>query len=218
MSAARAPVAVRRLSPAQRGEIARHLARLSPEDRRLRFGRSMSGEALERHVARIDFARDRVFGIHAPGLELAGAAHLALDPDGQLAELGLSVDPALRGRGYGAALLARGVLHAANLGYRALFMHCLAENRVMLHLAHKAGLKVVVHSGEADARIALERGAGGGLREALEDQFALVDYLLRQQGDWIARGALQSRREAADEHRRAARAAEAHQGEVPDLA
>jgi GNAT superfamily N-acetyltransferase len=184
-------VAVQRLSELDRAEIERHLLRLCAEDRRLRFGRAMRDEAIRDYAAGIDFARDRVFGIHARDLALVGVAHLALAPAAQIAELGLSVDQSCRGRGYGAALLKRAVMHAANLGFRALFMHCLAENRVMVHLAVKAGLQVVVESGEANARLALDRSAhGGAMREAIEDQFALVDYVLKQQWSWIGRPAL----------------------------
>jgi len=115
-------------------------------------------------------------------------AHLALDPAGRTAELGLSVDPASRGRGYGFTLLQRAVLHAANLGTRVLFMYCLAENAIMMHLARKAGLSVVIHSGEADASLALDRRShGGALKESIADQFALVDCLLKQQYLWLGR-------------------------------
>ncbi len=121
-------------------------------------------------------------------LELLGLAHLALDPTGQTAELGLSVDRGARGKGYGYALLQRAVLHATNLGYRALFMHCLAENHVLMHLARKAGLKLVVEAGEADGRLDLgERTKASAIQEAIEDQFALVDTLLKQQYAWLAK-------------------------------
>ena len=81
------------------------------------------------------------------------------------------------------------MLHAANLGYRVLFMVCLAENAVMMHLARKAGLWVVVEKGEADARLALDRRTHGGmLREAIADQFALVDCLLKQHALWARAG------------------------------
>jgi RimJ/RimL family protein N-acetyltransferase len=183
-------IAVQKLVQRHRGDIARHLVRLPAEDRRLRFGQPMRDEGIERYVEGIDFARDRVFAIYADDLALAGIAHLALDGHEQHAELGLSVDTASRGRGYGAALLARGVLHAANRGYRALYMHCLAENAVMMRLAAKAGLKTVVGAGEADARLSLNRGEhGGAIREAMEEQFALVDYLLKQQGSILSRPA-----------------------------
>ena len=180
-------VAVQRLNPRHRGDIVRHLLQLPAEDRRLRFGQQIRDEAIRAYAARIDFARDRVFGILDAGLELSGVAHLALDSRARAAELGLSVHPSARIRGYGFALLQRSVLYAANRGYRALFMYCLAENRIMMHLARKAGLTVVVEAGEAGARLKLDRGAhGGAFKEAVADQFALVDTLLKQQYLWLA--------------------------------
>jgi len=181
-------VAVHRLNRRHRDDIARHLLLLPAEDRRLRFGQQIRDEAVREYVDRIDFDSDRVFGVHSPDLSLVGVAHLALDAPQQVAELGLSVDPACRVKGHGYALLQRGVLHAANLGYRVLFMYCLAENRIMMHLARKAGLTLVVEFGETDARLTLDRGMhGGALKEAMADQFALVDCMLKQQYLWMAR-------------------------------
>jgi hypothetical protein len=52
----------------------------------------------------------------------------------------------------------------------------------MMNLARKAGLSVVITSGEADGRLALaEPTHAGAIHEAIEDQFALVDYLFKQQ-------------------------------------
>jgi RimJ/RimL family protein N-acetyltransferase len=181
-------IAVQKLGPMHRPQILRHLLRLPAEDRRLRFGVPVRDSTIESYIAGIDFTRDRVFGVLGTDLELLGIAHLALDPAEQVAELGLSVDPSARGKGYGYALLQRSVLHATNLGYAALFMHCLAENQIVMHLARKAGLTLVVESGEADGRLALEhRTRAGTLKEAMEDQFALVDYLLKQQYSWLGR-------------------------------
>jgi len=180
-------VVVQKLSGVSRERVARHLLRLPPEDRRLRFGGQMRDLAIEAYAGRIDFAKDQVFGIVGADLELWGVAHLALDPDEQLAELGLSVDRAARGKGYGYALLQRGLLHATNRGYQALFMHCLAENEVMMRLARKAGLNLVITSGEADGRLALgEPTQAGAIREAMQDQFALVDSMLKHQYSWLA--------------------------------
>ena len=79
------------------------------------------------------------------------------------------------------------VLKAVQNGYRALFMYCLAENGIMMHLARKAGLTVMIEAGEADARLKLDRLAhGGAFKEAMADQFALVDSLLKQQYLWLA--------------------------------
>lgn len=188
-------VAVQRLNLRHREDIARHLLQLPAQDRRLRFGRSIRDDGIREYVAGIDFARDRVFGIHGAAMELIGIAHLALDPPAQVAELGLSVDPGSRVKGYGYALLQRALLHAANLGYRVLFMYCLAENRIMMHLAQKAGLTVVIDAGEADGRLKLDRFAhGGAFKEAMADQLALVDSMLKQQYLWMSRAT--SRRSA----------------------
>jgi RimJ/RimL family protein N-acetyltransferase len=213
-------VAVQKLNHRHRDDIARHLLGLPAEDRFLRFGHPVKDEAILEYVGRIDFERDRVFGVHASDLALAGVGHLAFDPAERSAELGLSVDAGSRGKGYGYALLRRGVVHAANLGYRALFMHCLADNRVMLHLARKAGLSVVVSAGEADGRLALDRRIHADfVEETMTDQFALIDCLLKQQDLWLAHAGLKSlpadQAESTDERRGTAGAAKALEGQVP---
>ena len=195
-------VPVQHLNPRHREDITRHLLRLQDEDRRLRFGRHMRDDMLREYVDGIDFERDRVFGVQDADLNLIGFAHLALDPATRVAELGVSVDPVARGKGYGFALLERVVLHAANNGYRVLFMYCLAENGIMMHLARKAGLTVVVEAGEADARLTLDRvSAGGVLREAMADQFALVDCMLKQQYLWLAQSTPEPKSAAGSELR-----------------
>ena len=177
--------AVQKLSSVQRPVVLRHLLTLSEDDRRLRFGTYMSDAALANYVQRIDFARDKVFGIFAHDLALIGVAHVALDPAGRCAELGLSVELSRRGNGYGLALLNRGKLCAITRGYSTLFMHCLVENKIMIHLARKAGLRIVSEQGEVDAHLELESTSPAAVaREALEDQIALADLLLKQQFNW----------------------------------
>ena len=179
---------VQKLSPLQRPEMLRHLRTLSPEDLRLRFGTYMTVAALEQYVHRIDFAHDIVFGIFGRDMALIGMAHLALDRDHHYAELGLSVEPAQRGHGYGLTLLNRGKLGAVTRGYTTLFMHCLAENQIMIHLARKAGLKLVTEQGEVDAHLKLEATSHAAVaREAIEDQIALADLLFKQQFQWLFR-------------------------------
>jgi RimJ/RimL family protein N-acetyltransferase len=177
---------VQRLTQLQQPELLSHLLTLSPADRRLRFGSTMHNEALERYVKGIDFARDKVFGILGNDMSLVGAAHLALDRARGCAELGLSVEPLQRGKGHGLTLLMRAKLHAMNLGYTTLFMHCLSENQIMVHLARKAGLKLVTDRGEVDAHLELDATSYGAVaREAVEDQMALVDLMCKQQFQWL---------------------------------
>jgi RimJ/RimL family protein N-acetyltransferase len=124
---------VQKLVSFQRGEIVRHLKRPFLDDCRLGFESYMSDTAIGRYVDGIGFVRDKVFGIFDTGLVLSGEAHLALESDSGTAELGLSVDSAHRGNGYGFTLLNRGKLHAQNLTYREHYMHCHTVNQIMIH-------------------------------------------------------------------------------------
>jgi len=81
-------VAVQKLNHRHRDDIARHLRRLTPQDRFLRFGHPTKDEGILEYVARIDFERDRMFAVHGPKLALAGFAHLAFDAGPRTAELG----------------------------------------------------------------------------------------------------------------------------------
>ena len=104
-------IAVQRLNPNHREDIARHLLQLPERDRYLRFGRAIRDEAIREYAGGLDFARDRLFGTFGPDLNLVGFAHLALDRPARNAELGLSVCSASRVKGHGYALLQRGVRH-----------------------------------------------------------------------------------------------------------
>jgi hypothetical protein len=84
---------IRELSKLDRASLVRHFLALDGADRRLRFGVPLNDSAVRAYVARIDFERDTVFGVHDDALRLIGAAHLARS-DGH-AELGVSVLPAI---------------------------------------------------------------------------------------------------------------------------
>jgi GNAT superfamily N-acetyltransferase len=179
-------IVTRELPSLERAKFATHLRALDGEDRRLRFGMALPDPAIEQYVARIDFSRDTVFGVFDDALQLAGAAHLAR-ADAH-AELGVSVLPGFRGRGIGAALLARAHVHARNWGIGVLFMHCLTENGAMLHLARKQDMRIVAESGEADARLELPPATPSSIAQALFDErVGLFDYALKSQFDTARR-------------------------------
>jgi len=178
---------VRELSRLERGALERHFLRLETEDRRLRFGVPLADGAVQAYVTRIDFERDVVFGVSNDALQLIGAGHLARS--GGHAELGVSVLPGYRGRGVGGALLARAHLHARNWGARALFMHCLAENAAMMHLARKQRMELVSQSGEADAWLRLAPAdAASYFGEVFAQRAALFDHALKQGRALLAPG------------------------------
>ena len=169
---------VQRLDERARKALLEHFLALTPDDRRLRFGSSLSAEGIAEYVRRIDFDRDAAFGIHDDDLQLIGVAHLALLDEH--AELGLSVLPGHRGRGVGSALFERGAAHARNRSVPRLFMHCLRENAAVVHIAQKFGMHIVAEAGDADAHLELPPASAGSIAgEFVTDRLALYDYALK---------------------------------------
>ena len=169
---------VQRLDKRARAALLAHFLALAPEDRRLRFGSSLSAGLIAQYVGRIDFERDAAFGVHDMSLLLVGVAHVAVVDD--YAELGLSVLPGHRGRGVGSALFERGAAHAQNRSVPRLYMHCLNENAAVVHIARKFGMHIVVEAGEADAHLELPPASAGSIAgELVTDRLALYDYALK---------------------------------------
>jgi GNAT superfamily N-acetyltransferase len=180
-------IPIRELSRLDVASLEPHFLALEREDRRLRFGIALNDSAVRAYLARIDFERDAVFGVYDDALHLIGAAHVGRSE--RHAELGVSVLPGHRGRGVGGALLARAHLRARNWGARTLFMHCLAENGVMMHLARKQEMQILVVAGEADAWLRLPPAdASSHFGEVFAQRFALFDYTLKQGRAWLTPG------------------------------
>jgi len=173
-------IVTRNLSRFERDALEQHLLALGDADRRLRFGIALPDQAIRDYVAGIDFERDAVFGVFDDSLQLVAAAHLARCD--RHAELGVSVLPSWRGRGAGAALLARSHTHARNWGIRALFMHCLSENGAMMHLARNQGMRIVTEHGESDAWLELPPAdASSYTDQLLAERIGLFDFALKRQ-------------------------------------
>lgn len=178
-------VPVRELHAGHRLKVLSHLLLLSDEDRRLRFGTQTPDEVIRRYVADLDFNRDAVFGSFDSQLNLIGMAHLAYMPkvkgQPQTAEFGVSVLPNGRGQGIGTALLARAAVHSRNTCIETLFVHCLANNRAMMHLAQKTGMRVEYAYGDADAFLTLPPANPSTIvEEATSEQWADFDYALKE--------------------------------------
>ena len=171
-------ISVQRLNDGARSALNEHFLALPPEDRRLRFGSSLSAEGIATYVAHIDFDRDAVFGVHDDRLTLVGVAHVGFGED--VAELGLSVLPARRGAGIGSALFERGAAHARNRSVGRLFMFCLKENAAIMHIARKFGMSIVTEAGDADAHLQLAPASAESIAgELVTERFALYDYALK---------------------------------------
>ena len=177
-------IPVRELHAGHRDEILSHLLQLNDEDRRLRFGIQTPDEVIAHYVEHLDFNKDTVFGIFDDDLKLIGMAHLAYLPESKnqtrAAEFGVSILPEGRAQGLGTALLQRSAVHARNTRIETLYVHCLASNKAMMHLAQKAGMRVEYAYGDADAYLKLSPASPATIvEEAANEQWADLDYAMK---------------------------------------
>lgn len=185
-------VRVKELSERDRRRLLMHFLELDDSDRLLRFGTVLPDELITRYVQMLDFSRDKLFGVYDDNLRLAGVGHLAFAPreampvlsdatlKEHIAEFGVSVSATARGLGIGSKLFERAAIHCRNEDVDTLYMHCLSSNQTMIHIAKKAGMEIHRDFGEADAYLKLTPASPGTmLAEAVEEQFAQLDYTLK---------------------------------------
>jgi GNAT superfamily N-acetyltransferase len=135
---------------------------------------------VQAYVQRIDFADDGVFAIQDDHLRVVAAIHVART--GDAAELGLSVLPGYRGAHLGNALFSHAVMHLRNRGIYTVYVHCLAENATMVHIARKNGMRLSTGGSESDGRLELDPATPHThMLEWLQDQRARVVQRVRQQ-------------------------------------
>ncbi|MES2152696.1 MAG: GNAT family N-acetyltransferase [Pseudomonadota bacterium] len=189
----RAAVRVKQLEERDRRRMLRHFLTLDPSDRVLRFGMQLPDGQIEAYVGKIDLGQDIVYGVYNRVFRLVAVGHLAfahkhsLSPGkasstskDQVAEFGVSVSKSARGLGIGSKMFERAAIHCRNSDVDTLYMHCLSSNQTMMHIAKKAGMEIQRDHGEADAYLRLPPpNPGSMLQEALEEQFATIDYTVK---------------------------------------
>ncbi len=173
-------VPIRSLGENHRERIGVHLKALDASDRYYRFGFNASDDQIDRYVAGLDFERDEIFGIYNRRLTLIAMAHLAFSIDMKVSpssEFGVSVLPKARGRGYGARLFDRAVMHARNQGVQTMFVHALSENAAMLKIARSAGAHIERDGAEAEAHLSLAPATlNTQWAELVEEHMAQTNY------------------------------------------
>jgi GNAT superfamily N-acetyltransferase len=178
---------VRQLTAADAQRLVAHFVALDDDDRVLRFGQRTSDTVIENYVRGIDFANDAVFCVFDHQLRLIAVGHLAYlpvkhDDEPRTAEFGLSVLREARGTGVGSALFSRAAMRSRNSGVGTLYMHCLAHNATMMHIARKAGMDIHRDYGEADAYLTLPPADSASiLAEMFQEQAAVFDYAIKHQ-------------------------------------
>lgn len=187
---------VRKLNLNDKELLILHLRNLQGEDRRLRFGATVTDPFIDAYVAqsfvnvRPEKATEKSqwLGVDGPDGQLIAACHVAIHA-GE-AELGCSVAPEHRGKKLAQAMFDRAVTYLRTKGIREVFMNCLTENQVMKHIAKKNQMTVVSCCGDTDARVSIESPtAVTPLRDAYLDRMAACDMLIKGQfklmQDWL---------------------------------
>ncbi len=121
-------------------------ARVSPEDRRLRFF-AAHGPLSHKFLARltqIDYAREIAFiALSEATGELLGVSRFAADPDYDKAEFAVLVRSDLKGKGLGWSLMKHLIDYARATGLKLLYGSVLAENTSMLKMCRELGFHSV---------------------------------------------------------------------------
>jgi len=144
---------IRKLQPHERPLFADHLKRLPPNDRQFRFAHAhVTDEEIDRYVTNIG-PEDVVLGCFVDD-RLVGGVHVAIA--GDIAEVGVSVDPDMRSNGIGAELFRRASRWARNRRAQKLYTLCQADNRAMVALARKLGMTIHLASSTAEGYLALD--------------------------------------------------------------
>jgi acetyltransferase len=136
---------IRPIKPADVALYPDFLAKVSPEDIRLRFlapRKSFADEMLKR-LTQLDYDREMAFVALAETTgELAGIGRLSSDPDKAVAEYALLVRTDLQGHGLGWALLEQIIDYAKAEGIGRIEGIVLDENETMLTMCREFGFQV----------------------------------------------------------------------------
>ena len=164
-------MSIRRLLPSEAAKLGGHLARLTPEERALRFMGAMSDEAVRDHCERIDWFRTVVIGFFDAGV-LRGAAELWVDyrhfP--LCCEAAVTVEAPWQTHGVATELLRRSLLIAQNRGACSVHIQCFGDNRRMQNIARKFGAHFRCQSGQCDADILTPAPSCASLYEEATDE------------------------------------------------
>ena len=140
-------------------------ARLTPEDRRMRFLGSAAEltDSLAKWMTQIDYMREMALVAVDPKSEtpeILGVVRVVADADLRAAEYAVTVRSDLQGQGLGRILMERILDFARAQGVGEVWGDVLAENRGMLGLVKKLGFTVkpeVGNPGVMDVRITLNQ-------------------------------------------------------------
>ncbi|GEM_PF-2078903 len=173
--------------PADLPKITAHFLRLSREDRHMRFGHSLSDQAVQDYCDALSWGRTLLYG-HVKEGEILGLTELSWNDQclyngswPETVELAVTVDAQSRHQGLGYALLARGITAARNRSFKRIYMVCLAGNRQMRALAKRFNYRISLDDGDVEAILELPPLTQGTLfEEAWQESGAFFDLFWEQ--------------------------------------
>jgi acetyltransferase len=147
----------------------RAMAKLTPEEIRLRFFTPIKAltHLQTARLTQIDYDREMALVLAEPTLpgeaEVFGVARLTADPDNERAEYAIIVRHEMTGKGLGLLLMRRLIDYAKKRGIGEIFGDVLRENSRMLQMCQKLGFAQTRHPEEPGlVRVVLDlRGAQG---------------------------------------------------------
>jgi acetyltransferase len=116
------------------------IAKMSPEDLRLRFFQPMRSlsHTIAARLTQLDYDREMAFVLVDAGDPL-GVVRLHREARGSSAEFAITVRSDTHGQGIGRLLMERIISYARKIGLKTVFGVVLAENTAMLSLARRLG-------------------------------------------------------------------------------
>lgn len=157
---------------------AQHLKKLSPEDKLTRFCYTIKNEAIDQLILNILYnQQDHHLFTATVDNVVVGFGHLARE--GNDWEFAVSVDSKYQGQGIANKLLGFIIPWAQIHGVHNVYMHCIAQNQKIQHLARKHGLRTVDRDGgEITSRVELPTPtAVDYTAEFLKEQRELYDQI-----------------------------------------
>ena len=167
---------LRPVLPEDEPAFQRAMAKLTPEEIRLRFFTPIKAltHMQTARLTQIDYDREMALVLAEPTIpgraEVFGVARLTADPDNERAEYAIIVRHDVTGKGLGSLLMRRLIDYARKRGIGEIFGDVLRENAPMLQLCQKLGF--TQHRLEEDpgvVRVVLDLREDGGSRPPTEE-------------------------------------------------
>jgi acetyltransferase len=148
-------VRIRPIRPEDEGLYDAFFAKLTAEDRRMRFftARPDLSHGFLARLTQIDYAREMAFIALARDTgELLGVARFVADPDYTRGEYAILVRSDLKGQGLGWRLMQHLIDYARAEGLEELYGHVLAENTTMLGMCRQLGFTIAAEPDDPGVR------------------------------------------------------------------